>query len=666
MTQPLTARRLTRRQLLGAAAVSSVAFTGAALYGAEQWMSDAPAARADGTAPPQAESRGAAPLLLIMNQQARPAFGTYLGEILRAEGVLAWSGALLEQVDHAALATAGIAILSPGPLRADQVILLRDYVAGGGALLALRPDPRLATVFGVRYLGATAPGDYLHRTSEVQTTLRADPGPLQVHGLYDRLATAGARVLATSAGGDPLVTVHRFGRGTAALWAFDLARCIALLRQGNPSWIGQERDGMEGLRASDLFVGWVNLERINVPQADEHQRLFISVIEELAANGPPLPRLWYFPDAAPAVLVATGDAHGSRVSHIEQALTLVEQHGGSMSIYYTPPAASAAGRLARKARRAATALPLVGNMVRRDDPLPTPRHVANWRTRGHEFGMHPYVEAGLEAGYNYHWNEFLKYGFGPLPPTVRTHRILWYGWVENARVQARYGLRMNLDHYHSGGAVRKSDGSWTFGYLGGTGLPMRFVTEDGSLLSVYQQPTHLVDEHLMNVFDTGHDMGLSGEAAAAVTIAQITESVQRYPAALGLQCHIDPFTFGGEKARHVGRWLNASLAYAVAHGLPVLSAERWLAFTEARAAAGLGRLDWDAATRRLSFELSLPASTSGDAALLLPLRHGGAALREVRVDGTPARHAERGLAGRDYAVVTAAAGRWAIEAEYGV
>ncbi len=662
MTQPLAARRLTRRQLLGAATASSLAFTGAALYGAEQWTAAAPAALADGLAPAPAGPEGAASLLLITNQQARPAFGAYLGEILRAEGIVAWGSAVLAQVDHAALAITATAILSPGPLHTDQAILLRDYVARGGVLLALRPDPQLAAVFGVHYLGATVPGDYLHRTPAARATLGADPGPLQVHGLYDRLATVGAQVLATSAGGDPLVTVHRFGRGTAALWAFDLARCIALLRQGNPSWIGQERDGMEGLRSSDLFVGWVNLERINVPQADEHQRLFISVIEQLAANGPPLPRLWYFPDAAPGVLVATGDAHGSRVSHIEQALTLVEQHGGSMSIYYTPPAASAAGRLARKARRAAAELPLVGNMVRRDDPLPTPRHVANWRARGHEFGMHPYVEAGLEAGYNYHWNEFLKYGFGPLPPTVRTHRILWHGWVENARVQARYGLRMNLDHYHSGGAVRKADGSWTFGYLGGTGLPMRFVTEDGTLLSVYQQPTHLVDEHLMNIFDTGHDMGLSGEAAAAVTIAQIAESVRRFPAALGLQCHIDPFTFGGEKARHVGRWLNASLAYAVTQGLPVLSAERWLAFTEARAAASVSRLAWNPAARQLSFELSLPIGT---AALLLPLRHDRTALREVRVDGVPARRAERELAGRSYALVAAGAGRRTIEADYG-
>lgn len=44
---------------------------------------------------------------------------------------------------------------------------------------------------------------------------------------------------------------------------------------------------MEGLRASDLFVGWIDLERIAIPQADEHQRLLSRVIDEIS----PLPLL---------------------------------------------------------------------------------------------------------------------------------------------------------------------------------------------------------------------------------------------------------------------------------------------------------------------------------------------------------------------------------------
>ncbi len=657
-------QRLTRRAFLGGMLAGATGL-GLALYGLEAWMTEAPWPEASGLAPTptMAAPDPGLPVLLLLNPQAQPDFGSYLGEILRSEGLLGWQSTALAQLEPGLLAAFPLVILSPGPLDAAQADQLRTYVSGGGHLLAICPDPRLADLCGVRFLGATALGDYLRRTAAAPLDPQADPGPLQVHGRYERMALAGAEVLATSSGGDPLVTLHRFGQGQVALWAFDLARCVALLRQGNPQWAGQERDGMEGLRASDLFVGWIDLERIHVPQADEHQRLLLAVLENL--GGSPLPRLWYFPDQAPALLVATGDAHGSRVSHIEQALTPVERHGGTMSIYYTPPQTDTQGRLIRKGRAAAAALPLFGSLLPSGDPLPSPAQVAAWRARGHEFGMHPYVEGGLEEGYNAYWNEFLKYGYGPLPPTVRTHRILWHGWVENARVQARYGLRMNLDHYHSSWAVRGADSTWYFGYLGGTGLPMRFVDEHGVLLSVYQQPTHLVDEHMLNVFDTGYDMGLNGEQAAAATISQIEASLQRFPAALGLQCHIDPFLFGGDKAVQVGRWLELSLAYAAAQGLPILSAERWLAFTEARAASRLHQLRWDSSTQQLLGELEIAASGQGANALLLPLRHHEAALRSVRLGTRDISWRELSLAGRSYAALLAPPGRYMLQAIYG-
>ncbi|MCS6881939.1 MAG: hypothetical protein RMK84_06775 [Oscillochloridaceae bacterium] len=667
MTQPLATRRLTRRQLLGVAA--GAALGGAALtYGLEERRLAPPLAGASGLAdpPPSAVPVPDAPLLVLTNPAADPDFSPYLIEILRTEGLTTLRSAPLEQVGAAELAGFSVVVLAPGPVRNDQVALLRAYVGRGGALVGIRPDAKLASLFGVRPLGAAAPGDYLYIVTGLAELDGLEETILQLHGPYDRLALDGARIVARSGNGDPLVTLSRFGEGMTALWAFDLARCVALIRQGNPAAAGQERDDLEGLRATDLFVDWIDLDRIGIPQADEHQRLLARVIEELAAAGPPLPRLWYFPGGAPALIVATGDAHGSRVSHIEQLLGPVERRGGTVSVYYTPPRTSTVRRLARRARWSVEEIPVLSRLFKDDDPIPSPATLAKWRERGHEFGMHPYVEDGLETGYNLYWSEFIKYGYGPLPPTVRTHRILWYGWVDNALVQARYGVRMNLDHYHAGGVVRRADGTWAAGYLSGTGLPMRFVNERGTLLSVYQQPTHLVDEHLMSVFDTGHEAGFDGATAATVTIAQIAESVRRYPAALGLQCHVDPFLFGGEKAANVGYWLNESLDYAIAQGMPILSAERWLAFSEARAAAYAERIIWDATTRRLAFELGFPANPGGTAAVLLPLRHGGASLREVRVHGSVSRQMERRLAGRRYALVTVPAGRSQIEADYGV
>jgi hypothetical protein len=664
MTHYRSAQRISRRRFLGGAAAATTVGLGMA-YGLDQRLRTAPYATASGFAAPNNSLEAPAGILLITTPDTRPNFSAYLHEILRTEGFLGVRALPLERLNRAALEGVSVVVLGAGALSANQASLVSNYVADGGGLIGLRPDPILADLFGVRFLGGDVPGADLRIDPTQPAVSGITPEPLQVHTAYARLAGAGAQVLATSANGDPLVTRHRHGRGATVLWAFDPARNIALIRQGNPAYANLERDAMPGVRASDLFRDWIDLERIGIPQADEQQRLLSVLVEHLATSGPPLPRLWYFPGGAPGMLVATGDAHGSRVSHIERLLGAVEQYGGSASIYYTPPEARAVEQVLRRSRWKLSRLPVIGGRLGGTDPLPSPQQVAEWRARGHEFGMHPYVEEGLAAGYNAYWNEFIKYGYGPLPPTVRTHRILWHGWVENARVQAQYGLRMNLDHYHSGPAVQRADGGWTRGYLSGTGLPMRFVSAEGELLSVYQQPTHLVDEHLMDVFSTGFEVGLEGEAAAAETIAQIAESVQRYPAALGLQCHIDPFLLGGAKAERVGYWLDATLAYSAAQGIPMRSAEHWLHFVEARTAVQPIGQHWDAVQHTLTLDVEAPAAATDALMLMLPLRHGNTDLRTIRNAADPTIERTLTLAGRNYAAVALRAGRQTIHAEYG-
>ena len=71
----------------------------------------------------------------------------------------------------------------------------------------------------------------------------------------------------------PAVTLRGYGQGQAALWAFALARSVALTRQANPAWANQECDGGLGIRAADMFKGWIDLDRIHILQADEQQRL---------------------------------------------------------------------------------------------------------------------------------------------------------------------------------------------------------------------------------------------------------------------------------------------------------------------------------------------------------------------------------------------------------
>ncbi|MBK9053562.1 MAG: hypothetical protein IPL78_22475 [Chloroflexi bacterium] len=40
---------------------------------------------------------------------------------------------------------------------------------------------------------------------------------------------------------------------------------------------------------------------------------------------------------------------------------------------------------------------------------------------------------------------------------------------------------------------------WRYGHFTGSGRPMRFMDEQGRLLNIYQQLTHLADDHLLTM-----------------------------------------------------------------------------------------------------------------------------------------------------------------------
>ena len=671
MKQPAQRPIITRRRFLQACACTVAAGAlGATGYVVANAPLPPPYAATDVFQSPVAGKPSPdAPILLVTNPDATPSFGAYLGAILKAEGFVTFRTIRVGDVDPALLARFPLVLLAAGPLTAATADLFRNYVLAGGRLIAFQPESRLVDLMGVRSIGGATANGFLKVTDHplAQGIARQ---PLQVHTPVAQYALDGAEVIAWMSHRDgdassyPAVTVMRVGKGIAAQWAFDLPHNIALIRQGNPAAANQERDGMEGIRTVDLFVDWIDLDRIEIPQADEQQRLLANMVHALAGDAP-LPRLWYLPAGSTAVLVATGDAHGILRSHIDAALELVDQYDGALSIYYAPPPLSNRGRTLRRVRWWAAELPIIGTVFTDESGYPTPDDVARWRSRGHSFGLHPYVEQGVDKGYNDYWNTFIKLGYGPVEPTVRTHRVLWSGWVETARVQAQYGLRMSCDHYHSGSLVRRADGSWVHGYLTGSGLPMPFVDEQGNLLRVYQQHTHIVDEHLMAVFDTGYEMSVGADEAAAIACRQIDVAVQQYPSALGLQCHIDPFAFGGEKQTMVSAWFDRVLAHAAAHRVTIVSAEQWLAFTEMRHSATMRDLVWNDAEGMLTFEAEAGGTAQHHLLLLLPLEHRQRTLRQVVIDGVLMSAVRRQVGGVRYGAVTLTPGQHQVRAYYG-
>ena len=65
-----------------------------------------------------------------------------------------------------------------------------------------------------------------------------------------------------------------------------------------------------GAKAGDVQPDWVDMGKIDVPQADEQQRLLANLITEMNRDKAPLPRFWYLPRGEKAAVVLTGDDHG--------------------------------------------------------------------------------------------------------------------------------------------------------------------------------------------------------------------------------------------------------------------------------------------------------------------------------------------------------------------
>jgi hypothetical protein len=617
---------------------------------------------------------GSVPILILTNQDSENRFGAYLGEILRAEGANCFHTADLSALKPALLEKYDIVVLAETSLNTTEADTLEAYVARGGRLVGMKPDDRLGAVFGwQRSAGAPALSTgYLKTESSHPACTGINPSTMQLHDSANLYLLARAQPIAwlyvdrDTASENPAIVVNRFGEGWAVGFAFDLAKSIAYMRQGNPERVNQDIDGLAGVRTVDMFVDWIDLERIQIPQADEQQRLFVNLLTQISKK--PLPRLWYFPEDKKSILIATGDSHSNPAQFIEDVLTRVEQRGGHMTIYYSPQIVDDIGRAQRWARFWLTDnVPLISSVLGREFGSPTPHMVEQWRARGHEITLHPYVETGLDE-WQLYWKEFTGRGYAPVSQTVRTHRILWTGWMETARVQAMHGMRMNFDYYHVGPSLQKKSGEWVYGHLTGSGRPMKFIDEQGRIIDLYQQLTQIADEHLipMDVPGWGGWPQLSPQEAVEVSKYLLDRSVMHGDyCALGGQFHVDPFQLGGDPAEKGGIFLEGTLDYARQLGVPIWSAQEWLAFTDLRHDSSFADMVWDSNASSLTFLLLPPRGPDSRLTVLLPVRHAEKSLSTMSVDGvTTAPAARLVVGGMEYVPVILTAQEHAIQAAY--
>jgi hypothetical protein len=571
-----------------------------------------------------AQGTPANPILVLVNSSSPNPFGRYAGEILLAEGFNEFQIEELADVDAAYLNNFDIVILTETPLSGAEVTMLESYVSGGGNLIAFRPDKQLAALFGLADAGGTTSEGYLLVSTSTAIGQGIVAETMQFHGEADHYSLAGASVIATlysnatTPTSYPAIVGYYYGSGHTVAFTYDLAKSIVLMRQGNPDWAWQERDGVNGIRALDMFVGqggepnWIDSSKVHIPQADEQMRVLSHAIEWLNADRRPLPRLWYFPDRGKGMLIMTGDSEGCGTACVNAPMQHVRSYGG----YYTAY--------------------LLGTQ-------PDPTAVADWVADGHEIAVH-YNDtgeassptwAGMWAVYDAMTQAHIN-AYGIAPRTVRNHWILWVGWSEQAEIEVAHGIQLDTNYYHYG--------SWAGGpgHFTGSGLPMKFSDENGQVLDIYQANTQLPDEWwgggIDNTFQTLIDRSIDQEAYAFLT------------------ANFHPPSYGGYQAD-----AGNAMAYANSRGVPIWSAEMLLDFLLMRDGASFENITW--ADDQLSFRLNAPDPGEG-LTVMVPNEYQGASLTGITKDGASESYTVETIKGREYALVTTASGVYDFLASY--
>ena len=565
------------------------------------------------------------PLLIVKGTSE---FGAYLPEMIRGEGLNLFTVRTTSSFTPSALAPYETVVLGETTLTPDQVAALTDWVNAGGNLIAMRPSASLAGVLGLTPVGGTLAEGYI----KVDTTRKPGEGiesaTMQYHGNADlyRPADAGTQVVAqlystaTTPTEYPAVTVRSVGTagGTAAAFTFDLARSIVYTRQGNPAWVGQERDGVSPVRSNDLYwTGYNDSSKVAIPQADEQQRLLANLITETTRDVLPVPRFWYLPRGEVAAIVMTADEH----------------NGGNVpNRFSTELSRSPAGCLVSgwDCIRS-TSYQFV------DYSLISDAQARTYEQQGFEIALHPNSECRTPTRTQYAalLTEQLaalarNYPSITPPKTSRNDCVFWIDYTTVPEEEERAGINLDTNYYYW-------PPSWAGtlpGMFTGSAMAQRFLSLDGRLIDVYQATTQMTDE--------------SGQAYPATAVALMDGAINKgYYGTFVANLHTDGID--------AGRYHDAVLTAAAARSVPIITAEQLLEWTDGRNASSFTNLVRNGGT--VTFTLTAGTGANGLQAML-PTQGSTGTLQSISRSGANVSFQTKVVKGVSYAVFSAVGGNY--------
>jgi fibronectin type 3 domain-containing protein len=572
------------------------------------------------------------PPVLVVGSTANP-FGMYLTEILRNEGLDAFTTLDISFLSPALLSGFDVVLLGDMSLSPAQVSTLTGWVNSGGNLIAMHPDKKLADLLGLSVASGNLSNAYLQVDTSAAPGAGIVSGTIQYHGAADKYTVNGAPAVATlysnatTATVNPAVTLRSVGSsgGQAAAFTYDLARSVVYTRQGNPAWAGQERDSVTGIRPDDMFYSsWLNTSRIAIPQADEQQRLLMNMITVMERDKLPLPRFWYLPRGNKAVVVMSGDDHSPG-----------NAPGGTASIFdrfkqLSPPGCVVANWECVR-----------GTSYIYPNSVLTSAQAAGYVADGFEVALHPVVascpttvltQAQLASYFDTQLAQFqAKYTSIPAPATSRTHCVYWPDWASTAKIEAARGIRMDGNYYHYPSAWIGAKP----GFLNGGGFPMRFADTDGALIDVYQENTNMDDE-AGQVYPSTVDALLDNALGPA-----------GFYGAFGTNIHTD---YVAPNAND-----EAIVSSAQSRGVSVISYKQLLDWTDGRNASTIRGLNWSNGT--FTFTTTVGTGANG-LQTMLPVQGPSGSLSALTRSGSPVPYTTQTIKGIDYAMFDTVTGTY--------
>ncbi|MDL1916885.1 DUF4082 domain-containing protein, partial [Anaerolineae bacterium CFX4] len=541
--------------------------------------------------PPPPPDEGPGGPILVVSSALNP-FGRYYAEILRAEGLNAFYVTDITFVNASVLSAYDVVILGEMPLDSTQVSMFATWVNNGGNLIAMRPDPDLAGLLGLTSAGSTLADAWLLVDTTVGT-----PGAgivnetIQFHGTADRWTLNGASALAwlysTSAAAttNPAVTLRSIGLngGQAAAFTYDLAKSVVYTRQGNPALAGVNSDlpitGNGTLRPNDMFYpDWIDLNKAQIPTADEQQRLLANMILSMNADKKPLPRFWYLPRGERVVLLMTGDDHGS-------------SSGTSNFFNYYRNQSPLGCSVDDWECIRSTAYAYANSGL-------SPAEAYQAQQDGFEVSIHPFGPActnwdpatatAAVASEISAWQA--KYAMNRPPATNRNHCVTWTDFSTMAEASFANGIRLDTNYYYWPGA-------WLLdrpGFFNGTGLPMRFAQENGQMIDVYQATTQLTDESQQSLGTHFQTLVNNANDPAKGYISVITANM-----------HTDGV---------LGNGAGILVPLAQSNSVPVVSAYQMLTWLDGRNGSEFDNINWSA--DQLTFNIVKATGARGLRAML--------------------------------------------------